>query len=99
MEKNYIIDPDKMILRDYLAKDRTKLAMERTFLAYVRTALGFFSAGIACIKFINDNRIIYIIGYIMLIISPVILVIGISGYIKGLKNINAIPDIDATNNK
>ena len=92
MEKYYANDSEKMILRDYLAKDRTKLAMERTFLAYVRTALGFFSAGIACIKFIYDNRVIYIIGFILLILSPIILVYGIISYIKGKKSIDKLPE-------
>lgn len=92
MEKYNIKDTEKLILRDYLARDRTKLAVERTFLAYVRTALGLFSAGVACIKFIEDNAIIYYLGYAMLIISPIVLIIGIIQFIKGRKTINSIPD-------
>jgi len=40
----------EMILRDYLAQDRTKLANERTFLAYLRTAITFSAAGGTLIK-------------------------------------------------
>ena len=94
MEKYNIKDTNQLILRDYLARDRTKLAMERTFLAYIRTALGFFSAGIACIKFIDDYIVIYYLGYLMLIASPIFLLVGINQFIKGRKSINSIPDND-----
>lgn len=35
-----------LILRDYLATDRTKLAIEQAFLSYVRTGLSFLVSGI-----------------------------------------------------
>lgn len=40
------VDKDKLIIRDYLALDRTKLANSRTLLAYIRTAAAVFAAGI-----------------------------------------------------
>jgi putative membrane protein len=43
-----------LIVRDYLALDRTRLANERTLLAYVRTALTFLVAGVTLIKFFDD---------------------------------------------
>ena len=43
-----------LIVRDYLALDRTRLANERTMLAYVRTALTFLVAGVTLIKFFDD---------------------------------------------
>lgn len=87
-----IKDPDQMILRDYLARDRTKLASERTFLAYIRTALGLFSAGAGCVKFINDVLPLYIIGCILLAVSPFVLAFGIVRFVKTRKFIAQIPD-------
>ncbi|MCE5216412.1 DUF202 domain-containing protein [bacterium] len=45
------VPPDSLILRDYLAADRTQLANERTFLAYLRTALGVAVTGVSLVKF------------------------------------------------
>ena len=47
-----------MILRDYLATDRTHLANERTFLAYIRTCVGLFATGAALINFVENNVLI-----------------------------------------
>lgn len=41
----------EMILRDYLAADRTALANERLLLSYVRTALATTGAGAALLHF------------------------------------------------
>lgn len=84
---------DKLILRDYLALDRTVLALERTFLAYARTALGLFSAGIACIKFILDSPLIYVLGMVLVTAAPIVFIYGIVRYIAvrdKLKTINAL---------
>lgn len=64
---------------DKLAMERTRLANERTFLAYFRTFIVFLSSGIAIIK-INALREIAFIGYFLLIISPVLLVVGVSRF-------------------
>jgi len=55
----------ELILRDYLATDRTILANERTFLAYIRTALSIFAVGISFLKFF-DSLLIKIIGWIFI---------------------------------
>lgn len=99
MKKYYVKEPNDLILRDYLAADRTKLAIERTFLAYVRTALGLFSAGIACIKFINDIEIIYNIGILMLVVSPIVLIVGIVSCFITNSKIKTIPDNELIKNK
>lgn len=44
----------ELILRDYLAIDRTKLAAERTMLAYLRTALTLIIAGVTISKLFED---------------------------------------------
>ena len=46
-----------MILRDYLAADRTYLANERTLLAYIRTCVGLFATGAALIHFIENENL------------------------------------------
>ncbi len=61
---------------DLLAIERTKLANERTFLAYFRTFIVFLSSGLAILKLalLNDIRFL---GYLFLIIAPLLLFIGI----------------------
>ncbi|MEI6665082.1 MAG: DUF202 domain-containing protein [Chloroflexota bacterium] len=44
---------EEMILRDYLAADRTILANERTLLSYIRTALASAGGGVALIHFLE----------------------------------------------
>ncbi len=47
-------DHEQMILRDYLAVDRTMMANETSFMSYVRTALTLIAAGATLIKFFNE---------------------------------------------
>jgi len=50
---------EAMILRDWLALDRTVLANKRTFLAYARTAVALMVLGIAFVKLIGHDFFIY----------------------------------------
>jgi len=77
----YTHKKEEMILRDFLATDRTALANERTFLAYVRTALSISVAGIGFIK-LFDMPIIHALGYIFIPLGLLILFIGIYRFIK-----------------
>ncbi|WP_298345582.1 DUF202 domain-containing protein [uncultured Algibacter sp.] len=65
-----------LITRDWLAIERTKLANERTFLAYFRTFVVFLGTGITLLKleFFSEMKSF---GFVLLIISPIILVIGL----------------------
>lgn len=67
--------PD-LILRDWLAIERTKLANERTFLAYFRTAFVFLATGLTFLKvdYFSDLRLL---GWILIILFPVILIFGV----------------------
>ncbi|TNE91083.1 MAG: DUF202 domain-containing protein [Deltaproteobacteria bacterium] len=47
--------PDKLILRDVLALDRTSLANERTLLAYIRTAVGLVAGGFGLTQIMPDT--------------------------------------------
>ena len=71
----------QMILRDYLAMDRTVLANQRTLLAYFRTFIGLIAAGIGIIK-LTDEKVLIIIGWIFVLLSPVVLVVGVIQYRK-----------------
>lgn len=75
--KIYESNKDTMILRDWLALDRTILANERTFLAWVRTGLSIFLAGITFIKYIDDIMF-HIIGYGFVVLG--IFVLGVGGF-------------------
>lgn len=77
---------EKIILRDHLAMERTKLANERTLLSYLRSALYLFLgggalAGIEHPEFGNLKPI----GYISLGVSLLFIIIGIYRFIV-LKN-------------
>ncbi|WP_250432578.1 DUF202 domain-containing protein [Hanstruepera flava] len=69
-------DKNKLIIRDWLAIERTKLANERTFLAYFRTFIVILGTGVTLLKieFFSDLKFF---GVILICISPIILFIGI----------------------
>ena len=83
---------NELILRDYLAIDRTILANERTILAYIRTALALAAAGATIIYFSADS-LIKLLGGILIFLGFGILVIGIQRYMKMKKSINKIKRI------
>lgn len=76
-----------LILRDWLAIERTKLANERTFLAYFRTAFVFLATGMTFLKldYFQDFRWL---GLVFLAFFPVMLVLGIIRLLKVKKNID-----------
>ena len=80
---------DELLLRDYLAADRTVLANERTLLSYVRTALTLLIAGVTSLHFIAEPNI-RLLGVVSLILAGVILVIGTFRYWKMKKMIDSI---------
>jgi putative membrane protein len=53
---NCNVTPDKLILRDCLAAERTRLANERTLLAYLRCALILFMAAITILKLFEGDH-------------------------------------------
>ncbi|MEP4532539.1 MAG: DUF202 domain-containing protein [Cyclobacteriaceae bacterium] len=68
-----------MILRDYLAIDRTKLANQRTLLSFIRTALYLVVSGVALTKVKALERISWL-GYVIIAASIIVLVIGVVNY-------------------
>ena len=70
----------EIILRDYLALERTRLANERTLFSYIRTALYLILGGIAFME-MDDFEAIKWLAPICFIMSVVILVTGIVKYL------------------
>ena len=97
MLKSYSTFCNEMILRDYLALDRTVLANERTLLAYLRTFIGTFSAGIAMIKFL-DSPVTTLIGYIFAAISPFFVVFGVIRYAQFSAKLKTLKTNDKSEN-
>lgn len=81
MDEYYNKLAEKMILRDLLAADRTRMANERTLLAYTRTALTLFIAGVSFIQFFGNVIIVYI-GWIFIPIGIIVAVTGVRKYYR-----------------
>lgn len=73
--------PEQMILRDYLALERTAMSNERTLLAYVRTMIGVMAVGGTLIK-LFEGRFFVLAGWFFICLSGVILVLGFIRYAK-----------------
>ena len=67
---------EDMILRDWLALDRTVLANKRTFLAYARTTIALMVLGIAFVKFI-DHQFFIITGFALIVLGIVVFGVGL----------------------
>ena len=78
---NVFTHKDEIILRDYLALERTKLANERTLLAYIRSSLYMILGGIAFLQ-LKDFEGSRWVGYVTLGISVVLLCIGLYRYLQ-----------------
>ena len=74
-------NPEELVLRDYLATDRTVLANERTLLAYVRTTLAFLAAGSSVIQFFH-SLVLEVIGWGLILLGSVLLVTGTSHFLR-----------------
>lgn len=69
-----------LILRDYLAIDRTKLANSRTLLAYLRTAMVMALSGITLIELLAEFKILHYLGYSLIPMSFIVLALGLFQY-------------------
>ena len=79
--KHYEENLEEMILRDYLALDRTKLANERTLLSYIRAFIYFIVSGVGFIE-LTDNPVYTYIGIALASVSPVFLAVGVYRFLK-----------------
>jgi len=79
-------EKETLIIRDYLAIERTKLANERTFLAYFRTFIVILGTGITIVKLEMFSEL-KSFGIYLIAIAPIILIIGIVRLFKVKRNI------------
>jgi len=75
---------EDMILRDWLALDRTVLANKRTFLAYNRTAIAMAALGIAFVKLIG-HVLFEIAGFALILSGVVVFYVGAREYMANTK--------------
>jgi len=66
----------KLSLSDWLAIERTRLANERTFLAYFRTALALLAGGVTIVR-LDAFQDIHWMGYILLVLAPLVFITGL----------------------
>lgn len=91
-KKTYYKDGTCLIVRDFLALDRTILANERTFLAWIRTALSVIGAGIGLIK-VFENVLLDTIGFSMIPLGMIVFIWGIYKFLKVRKDLSNLSDI------
>lgn len=72
-------NPDKLVLRDELAIDRTLLANERTLLAYLRFAVALLLAGASMMHFSSPGGWFWLLG---LACIPTGIVGGVVGIVR-----------------
>jgi putative membrane protein len=80
--------PSKLIIRDFLAKDRTEMANERTLLAYTRTAIMVLATGITLVKLFADDAFLVLIGHVLYPISLLLFILGVARFIKVKKELS-----------
>lgn len=73
-----------LVLREYLAIERTKLANERTLLTYIRTALYFLVAG-STLGHVIDTNFWHIMGTPLMILSVIIVALGVIRFLRTMK--------------
>ena len=86
-ENTTFVNKEKIILRDYLALERTKLANERTLFAYIRTSLYLLLAGLTLIQLKTVASLLWI-GVLSIIVSAILIWIGIFRYKKLNRQLN-----------
>ncbi len=88
---------EEIILRDYLALERTRLANERTLLAYSRTSLYMLLGGIAFLQLEGFRRIQWA-GYLALVLSVILIIIGVFRYFQIKTRLSRYYDWDKAKN-
>lgn len=70
-----------LVLREYLAIERTKLANERTLLTYIRTGLYFLVAG-STLGHLIDTVFWNMMGVPIIVIGVIIVALGVVRFIR-----------------
>lgn len=77
-----------LVLREYLAIERTRLANETTLLACIRTGLYFLVAG-STLGQVIESEFWNIVGTPLIVIGLMIMVLGVVRYFRLKKSIEA----------
>lgn len=77
-----------LVLREYLAIERTRLANETTLLAYIRTGLYFLVAG-STLGHLIESEFWNVVGTPLIVIGFIIMLLGVTRYFKLRKSIEA----------
>ncbi|PSL07087.1 DUF202 domain-containing protein [Cecembia rubra] len=85
MEKENLSE-NELIVRDYLARQRTYLANDRTLLSYIRTSLYFLVSGTALME-VNALDHVRDLGYLAFGLSLGLLLLGIFNFYKVKKRL------------
>ena len=72
---------DRIILRDFLALERTTLANERTLFSYIRTSLYLVLGGIALIQLEKFEHLNWL-GNLAFVVSGLLIIYGLIRYFK-----------------
>ena len=80
---------EEMILRDWLALDRTVLANKRTFLAYGRTSIALMALGIAFVKLIH-HHFFEISGFMLMGIGVLVFFVGLREFSQNTIRFNKL---------
>lgn len=80
---------EQIIVRDYLAIERTRLANERTLMSYIRSSLYLILGGIAFLKLEGFSNIKYL-GLLSLLLSVIFLIIGVYRFMLLKKSLNKL---------
>jgi putative membrane protein len=76
-----------LVLREFLALERTKLANERTLLTYIRTGLYFLVAG-STLGYVVDSPFWNTMGWPLIIVGVLIAALGGVRFIGVARKIN-----------
>jgi putative membrane protein len=74
LRREYVVR-EKIILRDFLAMERTRLSNERTYLTYIRTGL-YFLLGAGAIFKLEEFENYREVGWVFSLLSITMAVIG-----------------------
>ncbi len=84
---------ERIILRDFLALERTTLANERTLFAYIRTSLYLILGGIGFVQ-LKDFENIRWLGFFSFGLSAILIVFGLLRFFKLRKKLQKYYDED-----
>lgn len=84
--KNENLSEQDLIVRDYLARQRTYLANDRTLLSFIRTSLYFLVSGTALME-VNALSHVRELGYLAFGLSLATLGIGIFSFFRVKKKL------------